>query len=390
MLTRDMQSIRAWYQIHKWSSLICTAFLLLLCVTGLFLIFQNEVGVVFGREIAAPLMPATPDASLDMVIGAARQRFPYEYVQAVGWDDDRPREVFVSLAPAVNALPAQYHIVVVDSRTARVLDESKPDRGFMYVVRMLHTQLFAGFPGDLVLCAMGLLFILAIVSGVVLYGPFMRKLNFGTVRKDRRQRIKWLDLHNLLGIVTLTWALVMGLTGVMNTLADPLFDHWRSHELAAMVGAYEGKTPPEKLSSPAAAVRTAQDALPGVTVAGIVFPYSRFGSPHHYLIWTHGNEPLTSRLFTPALVDAATGRLTDVRALPWYLRLLEVCRPLHFGDYGGLPLKIIWALLDFALIVVLGSGLYLFVTRRSTRLEALIEELEGEERPLRIASQGAA
>lgn len=387
----NTKSIRAWYQIHKWSSLICTAFLLLLCITGLPLIFGDEIDAAFGHEVAAPVMPAnTPDASLDAVVAAARRKFPREYVQAAGWDDDRQNEVAVFMAPVVNALPEQYHTAIVDSRTAQVLDQPKPSRGFMYVVFALHTELFAGLPGDLLLGVMGMLFVAAIVSGVILYGLFMRKLDFGAVRKDRPSRIKWLDLHNLLGVVTLTWALVVGLTGVMNTLADPLFDYWRSHQLAEMVGPYEGQALPAELSSPDAALRTAKAALPGMTVSGIVFPYSRFGSPHHYLIWTHGNEPLTSRLFTPALVDAASGRLTQARALPWYLRLLEVCRPLHFGDYGGLPLKIIWALLDIVLIVVLGSGLYLFLTRRSARLEALIDEIEREERPLRIASQGAA
>ena len=38
-------------------------------------------------------------------------------------------------------------------------------------------------------------------------------------------------------------------------------------------------------------------------------------------------------------------------------------RPLHFGDYGGMPLKIIWALLDLATIIVLGSGLYLWAAK---------------------------
>ncbi|MDB5973481.1 MAG: putative rane protein [Nevskia sp.] len=42
-------------------------------------------------------------------------------------------------------------------------------------------------------------------------------------------------------------------------------------------------------------------------------------------------------------------------------------RPLHFGDYGGLPLKLIWALLDLVTIAVLGSGLYLWLAwRRSS------------------------
>ena len=44
----------------------------------------------------------------------------------------------------------------------------------------------------------------------------MKKLDFGTVRYNRSRRLKWLDLHNLLGIVIAAWLLVVGITGVMN------------------------------------------------------------------------------------------------------------------------------------------------------------------------------
>ena len=39
-------------------------------------------------------------------------------------------------------------------------------------------------------------------------------------------------------------------------------------------------------------------------------------------------------------------------------------RPLHFGGYGGLSLKIVWALLDLATIRVLWSGLVLWWGKR--------------------------
>ena len=77
-----------------------------------------------------------------------------------------------------------------------------------------------------------------------------------------------------------------------------------------------------------------------------------------------GDTPLTSRLLKPVLLDAQTGAVADTRDLPIYLKALFVSQPLHFGDYGGLPLKIIWAVLDSFTIVVLGSGVYLYVTRR--------------------------
>ena len=49
---------------------------------------------------------------------------------------------------------------------------------------------------------------------------------------------------------------------------------------------------------------------------------------------------------------------------PWYVKTLALSQPLHFGDYGGLPLKILWGLLDLFTVVVLGSGLYLWLAKR--------------------------
>ncbi len=232
---------------------------------------------------------------------------------------------------------------------------------------------------------MGVLFVVAVVSGGVIYGPFMHKLAFGTVRMDKSQRLKWLDLHNLLGIVMLTWTLVVGATGVMNTLATPLFGLWRTQELPSLLAPYQGTPLPIQLSSVQAAFDTTRQALPDMQVISVVFPHPRFGSPRHYLLWTKGKTPLTSRLCTPVLIDAATGHLTDVHGLPWYLRTLQVSRPLYFGDYGGWPMKMIWALLDIITIVLLGSGVYLWITRRKVSFEVHLAEIERTE----IESQGA-
>ena len=96
----------------------------------------------------------------------------------------------------------------------------------------------------------------------------------------------------------------------------------------------------------------------------IAFPGTTFSSPHHYTVFMRGDTPLTSRTLKPVLVDARSAEVTDSRDLPWYVTTLLVSQPLHFGDYGGMPMKIIWALLDIVTIVVLGSGLYLWLARR--------------------------
>ena len=235
----------------------------------------------------------------------------------------------------------------------------------MHFLLQLHTDLFLGRPGMLFRGAMGLLFTLAVISGLVLYGPFMRKLAFGTVRVSRSARLKWLDYHNLLGIVTLAWVLVVGLTGVINTLAEPIIELWKREQLADLRAAQPGGERPAALSSLQAAVSAAQAAAPDRILQFVAFPGVAFTTPGHYAIYLHGDTPLTEHLITPVFVDAASGALVGLREMPWYVQALSLSQPLHFGDYAGLPLKVLWAVLTLFTVVVLASGIYLWCVRRA-------------------------
>jgi uncharacterized iron-regulated membrane protein len=361
----NSRKIKAWAWVHKWSSLVCTVFMLLLCITGLPLIFHHEIGHLLGTEVDAPKMPAgTPRASLDRVIATAHALHPERVVQFVSQPEDDDGLWFVTLTPTP-APTDDFKSVAVDARTGQVLAQPKFDEGFMWVMLKLHVDLFAGLPGKLFLGFMGLLLLVAIVSGVVLYAPFMRKLDFGTVRRERRPRVKWLDLHNLLGIVTLVWAFTVGATGMINTWADLVIKYWQYDQLSTLLAPYKGQpeTPKAERGSVQRSLEVALERAPGMKVSFIAFPGTAFSSPHHNTVFLRGNEPFTSRLLQPVLVDAKTAQVTASPQLPWYLTALLVSQPLHFGDYGGMPMQILWALLDIATIIVLGSGLYLWLKR---------------------------
>jgi uncharacterized iron-regulated membrane protein len=359
----DARSIRTWRLVHTWTSLLSTLFLLLLCVTGLPLIFKDEIDDWIYQEPEAVVAARHegPTAPLDLSVRTASERFPGEYIHFFFWHSDRPHIVTFGLSPAARSIEPPRHAVTIDTRSAQVVDLPKPRRGVTFYLLKLHTDLFLNLPGKLFLGAMGVMMVAALVSGAVLYGPFMRKLDFGR-RSSRAAR--WLDLHNLLGIATLTWALVVGVTGAFNTLAAPLFDLWRARELPELIAQYKDRPLPQQLASVDRVVAMARDASPGMRLVSVVYPYSRFTTPRHYLIWTKGTTPLTEHLFAPVLIDAETGEFTGVLKLPFYVRALELARPLHFGNYGGLPLKLIWAVLDMITIAVLVSGLYLWLRRK--------------------------
>ncbi|GAB3493011.1 PepSY domain-containing protein [Spirosoma knui] len=359
------KQVKTWFQIHKWTSLICTAFLLMLCLTGLPLIFHEEIEELEGKASLAPPMPeGTPQIGLERLAQTARQQFPSKVIRYAYQDEHEPNTMTFTLTDSLTAPADNYKLVILDTRTAKVLEEPKVQEGFMYVMLQLHVDMFMGIGGKLFLGLMGILFVVAIVSGLMLYSPIMRRFNFGVVRTEKSTRLKWLDLHNLLGVVTVAWATVVGLTGVINTLAEVVVGTWQQGQLAEMVAPYKNEAPlTGRLSPLDQAMKVAYEAAPGMSLSFVAYPGSPYSSQHHYAVFMKGNTPLTERLIKPALVDAKTGKLTDMRTMPWYANALFISQPLHFGDYGGLPLKIIWALFDIVTIVVLVSGLYLWFAR---------------------------
>ena len=380
-------AVRTWFLVHKWTSLVCTAFLLMLCLTGLPLIFHHEIDDALGShgELATTAQ-AAPLKDLDTMLAAALKARPGEVGLFMSFDEDRP-VVNVTTGPTPDAPESKMTLMSFDRRTVEKLPPI--GGGVMDVILRIHVDMFAGLPGMLFLGLMGLLFFVAVVSGVVLYSPFMRKLDFGVLRVSRSSRLKWLDYHNLLGVVTVAWVSVVGLTGVINTLSTPIIQLWQIGQLAEMTAPYKNDPPPPPgaLASIHQAVATAQEAAPGMRVQFVAFPGGSFSSKHHYAVFMQGDTPLTKKLLTPALIDARTGKLTAMRSMPWYAQALLLSQPLHFGDYGGLPLKILWAVLDLITIVVLGSGLYLWLSRRRSSVESHVSEVEDGGQPALKAAE---
>lgn len=345
----------------------------MLCVTGLPLIFHSEIDRWIDPPNPVPRMaPDTPILSLDTLVSATKQRYPQEYIRWISLDAGKP-VLHVGMGPTPEPGPGSRYFRV-DARTAEILDQGIREteeptliERAMHIVHSLHEDLFLGLPGELFLGGIGLVFIVSLVSGAIVYRPFIRKFRFGKLRAAKSSRTKWLDIHNLLGITTVTWALIVGFTGAFNTLSGVVLDQWVSssvHEQTASYRSRRNEAVVEGLSSVQGAVDSVHRVLPDMRVGMIVYPNKTWVSPHHYLMWAWGTKPLTAKLRTAILVDATTGEITSSEPLPWYMRVLDLARPLHFGDYGGLPLKILWAILDLITIGVLASGLYIWVSKR--------------------------
>ncbi|HFK5571004.1 peptidase [Elizabethkingia meningoseptica] len=361
------KTAKRWFKWHKWTSLICTVFLFLLCITGLPLIFHEEIDEYLTAHKEAVIPPGTQKLNLDKLEQIAESQYPGEHARYAFWDQkDHPDQVLFDVVKSPDAGPEHSKFLILNEYTGEVLGQPK-DEGFMSIVRHLHVDLFAGIPGKLFLGLMGILFVISIVTGIVLYGPIMKNFDFGMVRKDKSKRLKWLDTHNLLGIVMMAWMMVVGITGIINAMSDVIVGLWQQGQLAEMTAPYKNEKPyTGELSSLQAAVYTAEKKVPDMNVGIVAYPGTMFTSKHHYAIFMKGNTEVTSRLLMPVLIDAKTGEVTDSRKMPWYVDTLFLSQPLHFGNYGGMGLKIIWTVFDVLSIIVLITGIYLWIARRKS------------------------
>ncbi|BBC71018.1 peptidase [Altererythrobacter sp. B11] len=353
-------TLRRWSKIHSWTSLFCTLFLLMLCLTGLPLIFHDDIDSLTGAHLQeqwddAALVP------LDAAVDAALTLRPGEVPIYLSFDIDRP---VVNITSGVSADVSESGMTFqpIDRRGA-VQASGGEHGGVMDLLLQMHSDMFLGQGGMLFIGLIGLLFVAALVSGIVLYAPFARRAGFARVRRDKSARTRWLDWHNLIGGVTLAWAAVVGLTGAINTLSDPITAWWRADALVGLTKGDGQTIAPYRSGMVGRAVANAMRAAPGMRPQFVAFPGAAFSSRDHYAVFLQGGTPLTEKLLTPVMIDAHTGDVDGIAPMPWYMKGLLLAQPLHFGDYGGLVMKLLWALLDIVTLVVIASGLYIWLKR---------------------------
>ena len=116
-----------------------------------------------------------------------------------------------------------------------------------------------------------------------------------------------------------------------------------------------------------AIIAAAQKRLPDRELRFIItFPGTELSGEHHYTALLYGRQGYDDKLFEIVLLDKA-GRVTDTRPAPWYLKVILLSESLHFGDYGRLPLQLLWFACTWLTMFMVGNGAWLWWTRRNTR-----------------------
>jgi uncharacterized iron-regulated membrane protein len=123
--------------------------MLLLCITGLPLIFHEQIDDLLHEQVKAADVPAgTPPANLDHLLANALAQAPGKVPHFLIWDRDDPNAMFVSVGPTIDADSSKNLLIRMDSHTGAYLDAPDVTARFTYIMLKLHTDMFAGLPGN--------------------------------------------------------------------------------------------------------------------------------------------------------------------------------------------------------------------------------------------------
>lgn len=351
------------WDVHAWSGVLVSLVAYVMFVGGTFSVFYGPLRA-WEDPPGQVTAPATLDAAAAQVAAAegleggtldvafpGAERTPRARIGF--FDGDGYRELVVGPDGALGPPP---------SRLADVLYQMH----FLY-----HEAVPEGF---YVAGLIAVAYLLALLTGVLIH---LKNLTPQLTRfrpRDRR-RVLWSDLHKVLGVWGLPFQLMIALTGAAICLAAIVLPYTAGPAFGEVDRGwselYGERTQPEPsgrpgpMLAPSRLAAHAEAAVPGLDVHWIrITPYG--DERAEAIAYGHLGGSLSPRAVIRlrardgALLATDTG---DAAAL----QVMQVFSGLHFAGFGGLGLRIVYAILGIAGCLTILSGNWIWLTRRASR-----------------------
>lgn len=364
------------YKAHVYAGIFITLHIVIFSITGLFLLFKDQFQTSPQKTETSSLSEKSIDEKSQLynsILQKVMLAHPQDRPLAFFPDDHDENIMNVRLGrdgatQLRGASRSLFHL----SSSEPIVEKKTTANDFFDWMLILHRELFLGSNGKLYIGLVGIVYIFMLLSGFYLYGKFMKTKYLGAIRKNGLP--KMIDLHKFFGVITFGWSLIVGISGVFLAFNGVLIKLFQFQSLRYLTEQYQkfansdlGTVSAKNYENFQNVVATALAAKPESVISYISFPNSEFGIPGHYLFLVNGTTAITKRLSDLVVVNANTAQLTEVIQLPLYLKIVLLSEPLHFGDYGGWPLKVIWGLFTLCSLAVALFGVISFFMKRKQK-----------------------
>jgi uncharacterized iron-regulated membrane protein len=379
--------IRTYKSLHTWVGIISGMALFIAFYAGALTIFKDPI-----THWATPPIQQSERINLEKI--------PSVLAQLIESEPSAARSVQLNLAPETHhthqimwtvegekggdhdVSSLRYFSAHLDKQQTLVTKEVSPAPVAQFI-DTLHRVV--GLPVDSdpnrwIMGIFAILYTLALVSGLIILLPILVKELFA-FRLGRKPKRVWLDAHNVVGVTSLPFHLIMAITAFGFAYHDLIYDaqdkliHEGQLRQALFSSAPkpnpEQSTDPTTMLSPERLLATAREVAPSFEPYQL--QYSGITTPRaSVMIWGHDAHAIAPRAPGGFIaINPYTGEIQSTDYLPGQqpgeMVAVSSFFALHFATFGGSPMRWAYFILGLAGAWLFYTGNLLWVENRRRR-----------------------
>lgn len=366
--------IKVYKDVHIWIGIVCGLMLFVAFYAGAITMFEKPL-----ERWATPPSMLAPAPSLEEAdrlveaVLAAHPRAASRWFVSVVPTADQPARVYWQERGPRRREFKEFGASFAPDGSLQV--EATRKSPVAQLVDTLHQLVGLPFPDGIarpIMGAVALAYAVALVSGLIVLLPTLAKDVFA-LRIGKNIKRMWLDAHNALGIFSLPFHLVIALTSVVFAFHDPFYDaqdkvvypngiQWGEEEHAE-------PAPGARLLPASELLRRVEVQLPGFQVYGFGFQRTD-GHVEATVTGLDATRGTRARTYASTHLDPYTGTV-DPHDLPGHMdrwnASVNTFFALHFGSFGGNPMRWLYLLMGLAGAALFYTGNLLWVESRRRR-----------------------
>ena len=360
------------WKIHHWAGLYAGILIGILSLTGALAVFIPEIDALILKHRYNASSSAMTEGypQIGNSVDSLTNLFPTYTSLAIQLPHQPGDIAEVDLIVRPDDGEIQRYDFFVDAGADRIIGQRNHQNSLANYLRQVHVRLYEGNWGRQLVGIGGVALVVLAVTGLLIYGNFMKRQAWPNVRKKIGMRILMADWHKLLGISALAFNLVIAVTGAWlglqpwlmrafdiktpnaykaSVIMEPEVDKALHVEWNEVFKAIEKEFPELKPSDLALSSNGSATISVRGNIAGLVYERNI------------NTLVLSKTAYTPQFKY-------DVRQQPFSHKLYFVQEALHFGDFGGLILKILYAILGLVSGFLSISGFVIYLYRQKKKV----------------------
>ncbi len=341
------------FTVHRITGLIVGIMLLFASVTGTLLVFSEEIDEALHHETyhIAPGIQRKPLFELLQQAGKSlRGGTPYLFFSRLPQTPEEPAIVRAEYGPDHKVY------IFLNPYTGEVIHQHTNTGYFSGFLIYLHFSLLSGKTGAKVMLVVSVLLFISLLTGIWVYRKSIYKVLTFRLKPEWGSRTRrWRNLHRIVGVWALLFNLLIAFTGFMMQL--------KVLENRKTTGPFPNVGAPVPIDYESLLAKAAAQ-IPGFEAMGIR-PPKKAGDPVRILGHAH-EAPIWGRYSSSVHFDinGQVKKTVNFSSAPPGDKFNAAMAPLHFGNYGGIPVKILYALLGLTPGILSVSGFLIWYRRK--------------------------